>query len=271
MHTDYTVIIPRRGINDEGKGKKHALHRLILEAPSEYVHLMDDDVIPPPQLPDTQADLVILPLRMESQREHPTIIEQLQTAEYAAIQALTILSAQHGHPVMCSGANLLVRRNRWLESFPDIHPELPSGDDMFLLESFKRRRLTIAVADAPEYEAVVRPLTSLRDLLRQRMRWAGKAPAYHDRDILLCGTAVLLANLLQILFPPILLIKFPIELHLIRSREKQTDTATCKHKQTRRIPFLIILLLELLYPLYMLTCLIGGIFKSRQKKESPSF
>ena len=30
-----TVVIPQRGINDEGKGKKHALYRLISEAKTE--------------------------------------------------------------------------------------------------------------------------------------------------------------------------------------------------------------------------------------------
>mgnify|MGYP002511323416 CR=1 FL=1 len=40
-----TIVIPRRGINDEGKGKKHALNRLISAAQTEYVWMQDDDVI----------------------------------------------------------------------------------------------------------------------------------------------------------------------------------------------------------------------------------
>lgn len=257
MSDNYTIVVPRRGINDDGKGKKHALHRLIGEAQTEYVHLMDDDVVPPAALPGTDADMVILPLRMESESPAPTLVERLQIAEYAAIQSLTILTARKGHPVMCSGANLLVRRERWMESYADLHPETASGDDMFLLESFKRRGLTISVADSPAYEAVVRPLRDWRALLRQRMRWAGKAPAYKDRDIRLCGAVVLVANLLQVLCPLVLLVKFPVECRLIRGRE-------------RKVALRVILLLELLYPFYMLVCLIGGI-AARRKKESPSF
>lgn len=263
MLTDYTIVVPRRGINDEGKGKKHALYRLISEASTEYVHMMDDDVVPPAALPDTEADMIILPLRMISENPHPTLIERLQTAEYAAIQSLTILTAQKGHAVMCSGANLLVRRERWLESYAELHPETASGDDMFLLESFKRRGLTIAVADAAEYEAIVRPQPTLRALLRQRMRWAGKAPVYQDRDIRLCGLTVVVANVLQVLCPPILLLKFPAEYMLIRRREKQTGK--------ERSSFGVILLLELLYPFYMLLCLLGGIYRKHCQKESPSF
>ena len=39
-------------------------------------------------------DLLILPLRMESEYQNPSLLERLQIAEYAAIQQLTIESAQ---------------------------------------------------------------------------------------------------------------------------------------------------------------------------------
>ena len=78
-------------------------------------------------------------------------------------------TAKRGRAVMCSGANMIVRREAWLQCEEDLHPELPSGDDMFLLEAMKRRGMRIGVMDAPEYTAVVRPLTSWRALWRQRM------------------------------------------------------------------------------------------------------
>ena len=244
-----TVIVPRRGINDEGKGKKHALYRLISEAQTEYVWMQDDDIIPPS--PDIQysltEDLYILPLRMESGSEQPSLLERLQIAEYAAIQQLTIEAAQKGKAVMCSGASLIVRRNRWLESYQDLHPEIPSGDDMFLLESFKRRGLKITVLDAPKFEAIIRPHTSWSAFFKQRMRWAGKAPKYTDKDILRCGAIVLGINLLQLVCPLVLLVKFPMEYRLIRRRDKS-------------ISFWTALLLEVVYPIYILYTLIGGLF-----------
>ena len=259
-----TVIVPRRGINDEGKGKKYALYRLISTAETDYVWMMDDDVLPAPITNSSlcehpiggqpsnslyeASDLYILPLRMESENVHPSLLEQLQIAEYAAIQQLTIETAKRGHAVMCSGANLIAKRDRWLESYEDLHPEIPSGDDMFLLESFKRRGLKIAVLDDPRYEAIVRPHTSWRAFFRQRMRWAGKAPKYTDKDILYCGATVLMANLLQMICPLVLLVKLPIEYLLIKERDKSVSLLT-------------ILILEILYPLYMLTCITGGFFR----------
>ena len=249
-HSTLSIVIPKKGINDEGKGKKHALYRLISEAQTEYVWMQDDDIIPPSpeiQYPLTE-DLYILPLRMESENEHPSLLERLQIAEYAAIQQLTIESAQKGKAVMCSGANLIVRRDRWLEFYPDLHPEIPSGDDMFLLESFKRRGLKIAVLDDPQFEAIVRPHTSWRAFLRQRMRWAGKAPKYTDKDIRRCGAMVLLANLLQLLCPLVLLIKFPIEYRLIKKRDASVSLFTA-------------LVLGICYPIYLFVSLIGGLFR----------
>ena len=277
MHDQLTIIVPRRGINDEGKGKKHALYRLISAAETEYVWMQDDDVAfdnQAGQSPIDRAepcrlaslvdrplgcslrafaqfngeDLLILPLRMQSENEKPSLLERLQIAEYAAIQQLTIETAKRGHAVMCSGANLIAKRDRWLESYPDLHPEIPSGDDMFLLESFKRRGLKIAVCESEELTAIVRPHASWNSFWKQRMRWAGKAPKYTDKDILRCGAIVLFANLLQLVCPLVLLVKFPIEYTLIKKRDASVSLFTA-------------LLLEILYPFYTLISIVGGIFR----------
>ena len=245
-------ITPIRGVNDDGLGKKHALSKLIHAADSEYVWLHDDDIVLPiaTQVPRLKADLFILPLKMESEHA-PNLLERLQIAEYAAIQELTIRTAKRGKAVMCSGANLIVRREAWLACEPELHPEIPSGDDMFLLEAAKRRGLTISVMDEPDYTAVVRPIPTWQAFFRQRMRWAGKAPVYTDRDIRRCGAFILGANMLQLLCPPLILIKFPIEYSFIRKRAPQTRWSTA-------------LLLEVLYPIYILICLIGGLFRRKE-------
>ena len=247
-------ITPMKGINDEGKGKKFALSKLIHAATSDYVWLHDDDIVFPPACEKAvvlNGDLIILPLRMESESEKPSLLERLQIAEYAAIQELTMRTAKRGHAVMCSGANLIVRREVWLACEAELHPEIPSGDDMFLLEAAKRHGYTVSVIDAPDYTAIVRPQTSWRGFWHQRMRWAGKAPRYTDKDIIRCGALVAAANILQLLCPIILLIKFPIEYSLIRKREPQTS-------------WLVALLLEIVYPIYMLIAFLGGLLRTKR-------
>lgn len=263
-------ITPRKGINDDNLGKKHALSKLIHAATTEYVWLHDDDVVWPPaavngqsdKVPSTkdlfgEADLIILPLRMESSPLHwgseggVRVLEALQIAEYAAIQELTMRTAKRGRAVMCSGANLIVRREAWLACEQDLHPEIPSGDDMFLLEAMKKRGMRVAVIDEPDYTAVVRPAPTWRAFFRQRMRWAGKAPHYTDPDILRCGALVVAANLLQLLCPLIILVKFPIEYGLIKKREPRTV-------------WYVALILEVLYPFYILISLLGGLFRRKE-------
>jgi len=254
LRISFSTIIPRRGINDDHLGKKHALHKLISAASTPFVWLQDDDVTPPSRLLASssshlihlpKADLYILPLKMQG---GDSLLEKLQKAEYAAIQEVTMRTAKRGGAVLCSGANMLVNRQLWLESWSDLHEEIPSGDDMFLLESFRRRGLKIMPLDKEEYTAIIQAQTTWRGFFRQRMRWAGKAPHYIDRHIRRYGAMVLLANLLQLLCPVVLLIKFPIEYRLIKKRDPEVSLG-------------VALILEICYPLYILLCILGGLFR----------
>ena len=281
-----THITPKKGINDDNMGKKHALSKLIHVATTEYVWLHDDDVLWPPILQAHRAgltaqrsysetvlqqgglipnaDLIILPLRMVSLPLQWGVGGGLQIAEYAAIQELTMRTAKAGHAVMCSGANLIVRREAWLACEPDLHPEIPSGDDMFLLEAMKKRGYKIAVIDEPDYTAVVRPAPTWRAFFRQRMRWAGKAPKYTDPDIIRCGALVVAVNLLQILCPLIILIKFPIEYSLIRQRQMREQKSRISNLKSQISNLSIALLLEFLYPFYIIAVCLGGLVRTKQ-------
>lgn len=268
-------ITPRRGINDEGKGKKHALHLLIhaLDTTSNVLWLHDDDIVLPSASHEEALaalgdnDLLILPLRMVTRRN--TLIERLQVIEYEALQELTLRCAEHGHPILCSGANLIVRREVWLDAEPYLHPEIPSGDDMFLLEYCKRkssrspyhkeRNILITSSRLPSLTATVTALPSLRALLRQRRRWAGKAPHYTDRDIRIAGIVVLTTLILQLLCPPFVLLLLPFECALLKHPDTTTQTTSSRHKWYE------VLLLALVYPYYALACLIP------QKGQRPTW
>ncbi|MCQ2335361.1 MAG: glycosyltransferase, partial [Paludibacteraceae bacterium] len=214
-----TRIVPRRGINDDNKGKKWALHKMVPEAPTDFVWLTDDDIAYPPAAPSyselEKADMVILPLRMQAP---DTLLGRLQVLEYTAIQELTMRKAKEGKAVMCAGANLIVRKQAWLACEHELHPELPSGDDMFMLEAMKRRGMRVVALDRPEYEAVCTAAPDLKSLLRQRMRWAGKAPHYVDHDIVRCMTLTALSNLMVIICPLWFIAKWLIDMHRVLPR-----------------------------------------------------
>ena len=241
---------------DAGRGKKHALMQAMPLMESEFVWLCDADILPPlmpVSLPD--ADLIILPLRMES--EH-IVLRSLLTLEYAAIQSLTMLAAEKGHPVLCAGANMIVRRSAWEECVGAIHQDIPSGDDMFILEEMKRRGKKI-VAGPAQLTATCFAPSSIRALLKQRARWAGKAPAYQDRDILIAGGWTVLSNLFVYLLPGWAVIKWVADMLLVERHHKiYAYPEKCGLKA-----WLWGALLTLVYPLWMLLCLIVGVCRKK--------
>ncbi len=255
-----TFVVPYRGevpavkqpnviyVFDEGKGKKWALEQGIRQATTEFVWLTDADVertVWPIFVPNLQ-DLNILPLEMRG--------EGMLQIEYAAIQGLTLWTAEKGRAVMCSGANLIVNREKWLSSVADLHPEIPSGDDMFLLESFKRKGYSIQALRNPDYIATIEPVQGWCNFLKQRMRWAGKAPKYTDKDILLCGAITLLMNILVMVCFPLALIKLPFDWKIIKHSTNPPQ----------KMCFGQVLLWEIIYPWYMFICLIGGLFRKNK-------
>lgn len=241
---------------DAGRGKKHALMQAMPLMESEFVWLCDADILPPSMpvsLPD--ADLIILPLRMES--EH-IVLRSLLTLEYAAIQSLTMLTAEKGHPVLCAGANMIVRRSAWEECVGAIRQDIPSGDDMFILEEMKRRGKTI-VAGSAQLTATCFAPSSIGALLKQRARWAGKAPAYQDRDILIAGGWTVLSNLFVYLLPGWAVIKWVADMLLVERHHKlYAYPEKCGLKA-----WLWGALLTLVYPLWMLLCLIVGVCRKK--------
>ena len=241
---------------DAGRGKKHALMQAMPLMESEFVWLCDADIQPPPMpvsLPD--ADLIILPLRMES--EH-IVLRNLLILEYAAIQSLTMLGAEKGHPVLCAGANMIVRRSAWEECVGAIRQDIPSGDDMFILEEMKRRGKTI-VAGPAQLTATCFAPSSIGALLKQRARWAGKAPAYQDRDILTAGGWTVLSNLFVYLLPGWAVIKWVADMLLVERHHKlYAYPEKCGLKA-----WLWGALLTLVYPLWMLLCLIVGVCRKK--------
>jgi hypothetical protein len=57
-------------------------------------------------------------------------------------------------------------------------------------------------------------------------------------------------NLLQLVCPLVLLVKFPIEYHLIKKRDKSVGLFTA-------------LLLEVFYPFYIIFSIIGGLVRKK--------
>jgi poly-beta-1,6-N-acetyl-D-glucosamine synthase len=105
-------------------------------------------------------------------------------------------SAAMGHPTICNGANLAVRRDLYLQYANQINSKAFSGDDVFLLHAIKksrnynlsvnRLRKSLVQTSAPE---------TAGQFINQRARWASKGIFYSDRDTLFLVSIIITTNL----------------------------------------------------------------------------
>jgi len=107
-----------------------------------------------------------------------------------------------GRPLMCSGANLLYSRKLYWHTRPfDPEGSIPSGDDMFLMIGARRLGRSVSFCTDPETLVETAPAGSLPVLLRQRIRWASKAPFYRMADIQAIALLVAITQLSMLLLP----------------------------------------------------------------------
>ena len=242
-----TLAVPERG-----HGRKQALYDGMSVIYTKHVWIHDAQAELPPILPPRlpEADLMILPLKMKA--PHATLLEELQQIEFAAIQELTMRTARRGKPALCFGANMIVNREAWIASYPHLHHNIPEGDGMFLLESFKHRGRRVTAID--HYAVTVHALPTLREVVNRRKLRAGELLHYRDRDFRLLCASVLLSNLLVVACPPLLIIKWVVDTLMVRKRLPRL-----------RLIWIKTLLLTVVYPWYVLAIMLAGLFSKRAK------
>ncbi|NQX90731.1 MAG: glycosyltransferase [Flavobacteriales bacterium] len=184
---------------NHGQGKKMALQTGVQKAKHTHVLLLDADV----EIPDTHfsrlmkninpaASMTVLPVIPIGNR---SFFQIFQVIEFGFMEMVNRAFSKTGNPILCNGAQLCVKRTNWLESFVDIQPEIPSGDDMFLLQAMINRQELIDHITNPNLGVKFKVCESWGGLIAQRIRWGSKAKSYNDQRITRIGWWVLLAQL----------------------------------------------------------------------------
>ena len=178
-------------------GKKRAIKQAISEAKTEIILTADADVSYPniwvevmvSSYLQSSANLVIGPVKMS--REYP-----LQCMEYLSIMGITAGSAGNKNPLMCNACSMVFAKD-WYNKC-DVQLSVPSGDDMFLLESTKKLDGIVHFCNSREAEVTIKGSDSLKEFFRQRARWTSKAPHYTDFSIIASGVLVFAMQCLMI-------------------------------------------------------------------------
>jgi hypothetical protein len=195
---------------------------------------------------------------------------QFGAFEFSALQAITEAAALAGRPVMCNAANMSFRRDVYLRHAGELREDLPSGDDMFLLEAVMRGggaarhdgRSAAAVETAGAVTAVA--------LLRQRARWASKALHLRGTSVIALATATAACNAaltaaavaacFSVAYLPVVAAMYGIKTvpdYLLIAREMK--------KRGNRMRMMQFIASELVYPFYFITVWMMSLFPPSRK------
>ncbi len=127
------------------------------------------------------------------------IFSRLQQVEFTSLVASGAGAIGAQYPVLCNAANMAFTKEAWLKSRNDLKPYEQSGDDIFLLQSIKRRGGMIRFLRSKKAFVETQPSKNLSDFIRQCRRWAGKSTSYTDRHLIAVATLVFGVCLAQLL------------------------------------------------------------------------
>lgn len=118
-----------------------------------------------------------------------------QELDMFALQGFTFGSLNYNNPILINAANMVFSKPDYLNHYPLETDKTPSGDDMFLLEQFKRHKKNIKGLLHTDFIVNTKSENTLREFFNQRTRWASKNKHYKDKWIQYFGALMFLTNL----------------------------------------------------------------------------
>ncbi|MFA5971866.1 MAG: glycosyltransferase [Lentimicrobiaceae bacterium] len=189
------------GENDT-PGKKSAIARGIQASTGELIVITDGDCIAGRKWISNLASfytkyrpqMILGPVRMI---HGGSFFGKLQSLEFSSLLSAAAGSSSAGFPVLANGANIAFTRKAY-ESCGGFYgnAQYPSGDDMFLMMSIKKKFGPKAIRFLKSDDAIVNtPATpGLKPFFQQRMRWVSKSRGYTDTMLIATSIIVFLTN-----------------------------------------------------------------------------
>lgn len=187
--------------NTYPKGKKYALKTGVEAAKSRIILTTDADCLPgknwvksvAEMIPDHDDFFMSLPVFMEKGKG---FFQAFQALEFSSLVASGAASFAAGFPIMCNGANLCYSKKLFLEAFDNIYPDIPSGDDMFLmLYASGKKSCQMMFGKSGNTVTITKGQDSLKSFFRQRQRWSSKSVFYRDGFLIFVSFLLLIYNL----------------------------------------------------------------------------
>jgi poly-beta-1,6-N-acetyl-D-glucosamine synthase len=193
-------------IRNDCAGKKSALRAGILLSKHDLIITTDADCVMGETWIKTissfyqqnKSDLIICPVQIETGKG---FFRRFQELEFMSLQGITAAAALSDQAIMCNGANLAFPRKVYLKHSSNLHDEINTGDDIFLLQSLKKENNSkINWLESIDALVTTKASTSISSFLNQRKRWISKTPHYTDIHIIITGIAAFAAVFLQLAY-----------------------------------------------------------------------
>jgi len=251
-------------------GKKAAILAGVKDSKGELLLFTDADCFPVRRWASTMADffmqhrpvMISGPVLMQEKKD---FFSRFQSLEFLSLVGSGAGSFGTGNPVLCNGANIGFDRNIYLQYYRNIKPEIPSGDDIFMMLTLKPKYQT-SMKFIKSMHAVVYtdPVKTLPGFLNQRIRWASKSRHYRDFDIIFTAFTVFCINLLILILAGISLDNWStlIVLAAVFCFKLAVDYLLLHSVSLffgRKKNFGLFLLSEVLYPVYSVFSAVAGI------------
>lgn len=264
----FSKIKNMKVLRNAGSGKKRAIRTGIESSSGNLVITADADCRMGHDWLETisacyiaeKPDMIICPVKLESGKG---FFRRFQELEFLGLQGITAGTANDGNPVMCNGANLAFKREVYYRHSANLHEELSSGDDIFLLHSIKNESGSrIIWLESSEAVAITSASGTLFSFLRQRARWISKSGSYDDKftKVLAIVTFVTIAVQILILAVGIFSARLLIILGIYTALKSIPDflilsNTTLRYGESKLMRWFVPSLL--VYPLYVLA---AGLF-----------
>ena len=259
----------------EGCGKKRAIAEAISRSSGDLIITTDADCIPVRTWIETivkfqtkyPSHLIIGPVKLSDKR---SLFARLQQFEFTSLVASGAGAAGAQMPIMCNAANMAFDKNAWLASKQDLKPEEQSGDDVFLLQSIKKRGGIIRFLRSEKAFVSTEPAENLRAFIHQRRRWAGKSTAYTDWHsiavaCIVFGLCSVLLLLLALAFSNALYLYFFLFFFLLKYWMDERFLNEVSDFYSLKSTAFYSFCLSLVYPFYIVFTAISALFFKPRK------
>jgi cellulose synthase/poly-beta-1,6-N-acetylglucosamine synthase-like glycosyltransferase len=250
-------------LRNSGKGKKAAVRNGVATSTGNLIITTDADCRMGHNwlktiasfFEENKPEMIICPVELESGKG---FFQRFQELEFLSLQGITAGTAFSQRPVMCNGANMAFTKEVYNRHMGDLHDELITGDDVFLLHAIKGEpENKIMWLESAEAKVTTNTSETVYSFLKQRARWVSKAGAYKDTSTQVLEIVTFVTILLQFsllitgIFNPVFLWIFLVAF-LLKSVPDYLILQNTTTRYGRKSLMKLFLPGQLIYPVYVL-------------------